>query len=147
MVTSRIQFLKDKAKLLQKAKKKAGKPIQLKTALALIAKTSGYDSWRDLKKTLETNEQFCSTQGSAFWNTWYASYADARRHFESHGGFLLPYQKQFFICDIHYIENLGIKRTDPDLEKVGADWVRPLDASAWKRLLKKINLDRSKNNG
>ena len=147
MVTSGTQFLKDKAKLLQKAKKKAGKPIQLKTALALIAKTSGYDSWRDLKKTLETNEQFCSPKSSAFWNTWYAAYADARKHLESHGGFLLPYQKQFFICDIHYVENLGIKRNDPDLEKVGADWVRPLDVSAWKRLLKKINLARSKNNG
>ena len=138
MVTSRIEFLKNKAKLLQKAKKKAGKPIQLKTALALIAKTSGYRSWRDLKQTLETNEQFCSPHGSAFWNTWYASYAEARKHLESQGGYLLPYQKQFFICDIHYIENLGIKRTDPDLEKVGTDWVKPLDANAWGRLLKKI---------
>ena len=147
MAHSRIESLKNKAKLLQKAKKKAGKPIQLKTALALIAKTSGYSSWRDLKQTLETNEQFCFPQGSAFWNTWYASYADARKHLESHGGFLLPYQKQFFICDIHYIENLGIRRTDPDLERVGTDWVKPLDAEAWKRLLKKIKSTRSKNAG
>jgi len=138
MPASRIEALKNKAKLLQKAKKRAGKTIQLKTALAIIAKTSGYESWRDLKKTAEANELFSFPYRSAFWNIWYASYEKARAHLEEHGGFLLPYQKHFFICDIHYIENLGLHPSDPDLEKVGKDWTQPLDGIAWKRLLKKI---------
>ena len=138
MPTSRLELLKNKAKLLQKAKKRSGKPIQLKTALEILAKTSGYSSWRELKKKLETSELFSSPRGSAFWNIWYSSYEEARRHFENHGGFLLPHEKHFFICDIHYIENLGIKQSDPDLEKVGGDWVKPLDSVAWKRILRKV---------
>ena len=138
MTASRIQSLKNKAKLLQKAKKKAGKPIRLKTSLAIIAKASGFDSWRDLKAKLGETELF-SPRSSAIWNTWYASYEEARKHLASHGGFLLPYEKQFFICDIHYIERLGIERDDADLAKVGADWTKPQDNSAWRHLLKKIH--------
>ncbi len=138
MPTSRIEFLKNKAKLLQKAKKVSGKAIQLKTALEIIAKTSGFDSWRALKNKLESSDLFMSPRSSAFWHTWSASYSEARKHLENHGGFLLPHEKHFFICDIHYIENLGIKHNDPDLEKVGPDWTNPLDPAAWERILRKI---------
>lgn len=138
MSSSRITSLKVKAKLLQKAKHKAGKPIQLKTALGLIAKTSGYASWRDLKTALETRAQFRFRGSGAFWNTWYATYEEASQHLAQHGGYLLPDEKHFFICDIHYIEALGIQSTDPDLKKVGTDWTKPKDEGAWERILGKV---------
>lgn len=98
MPATRLQSLKTKAKLLQKAKAKAGKPILLKTALDIIAKTSGFDSWRELKENIEANEVLWSSLGGALWNNWHASYEEAVAMLAD-DQFLLPYQKQFFICD------------------------------------------------
>lgn len=138
MSLSALESLKIKAKLLQKAKKKAGRPILLKEALASVAKAAGFASWRELKEVYEATEHFSPRNWSAHWKIWYASYEDALRHLEGAGGYLLPYQKQFFICDIHYIERLGIAADSPDLEKIGPNWVEPRDLEAWARVLKKI---------
>lgn len=139
MPVSRIQYLKNKAKLLQKAKARAGTPIQLKDALEIIAKNASFESWRDLKENLEENQALWWPLGGALWNVWYASYEEALRDLSlKEGQYLLPYQKQFFICDIHYIKNLRIEENDPDLEKVGNNWVEPKDVLAWERLLSKI---------
>ncbi len=137
MPASRLIFLKNKAKLLQKAKKKAGKPIQLKTALGIVAKASGYPTWRALRSGMDAGD-LLSPRGSAFWNVWYATYEDAKKHLDTSGGYLLPYQRHFFICDIHYIESLGLSPSDADLKKVGNDWVWPKDAAAWKKLKAKL---------
>lgn len=144
MVKSRLESLKVKAKLLQKAKKKAGKPVLLKEALGLVAKSAGYESWRDLKKTLDETGVFSPPRGSAYWNVWYSKYDEARDHLSQSGGFLLPFERHFFICDINYIESLGIKRGDPDLEKVGFNWVEPLEEAAWSRLLERIRMRQKK---
>lgn len=135
---NRIELLKSKAKLLQKAKKKAGKDIQLKAAFEIIAKHAGYLSWRDLKENLEANQIMNFPISSAYWNTWYSNYDDAKKHIQDGKGYLLPYQKHFFICDSNYLERLGVSIGDPDLEKVGRNWVEPLDTKAWERLAKKI---------
>jgi hypothetical protein len=138
MPSSRLDSLKIKAKLLQKAKQRAGQPIALKDAYAILAKAAGYPSWRDMKATLEEHEALRPPKASALWNVWYASYDEAKRHVLEHGGFLLPYQKQFFVCDEHYVQSLGLELDDPDLEKVGADWVEPEDPAAWGRLKAKL---------
>ena len=138
MSNPRIESLRIKAKLLQKAKKKAGKLIKLKAAFEIIAKYSGFNSWRELKEKLAGKDTPSFPMKSAFWNTWYSTYEEARTHLETSGGFLLPYEKHFFICDVFYIESLGIPKEDPDLAKVGANWVEPADKVAWKNLLKKI---------
>lgn len=137
MVT-RLESLKIKAKLLQKAKLKAGKAIQLKEAFELIAKHAGFLSWRDMKENLDANDFMAPKPGGTYWNVWYSSYEEAKEHLASREGFLLPYQKHFFICDIHYIENLGVDRNDEDLKLVGRNWVEPSDASAWTRLSTKV---------
>lgn len=138
MPSSRSESLKIKAKLLQKAKKKAGNPIPLKDALNTIAKASGFSSWRALKEVLDATEHFHPPRSSAYWNVWYSSYEEACDHLTQSGTFLLPYEKHFFICDEHYIERLGIASDDPDLAKVGRNWVEPQDAEAWERILRKI---------
>jgi hypothetical protein len=77
--------------------------------------------------------------GPSVWNVWYSSYEDAVRDLgQSEGRYLLPYQKQFFICDIHYVNRLNIDVDDADLKLVGNNWVEPKDAAAWDRLLKKM---------
>ncbi len=139
MSSTRIESLKIKAKLLQKAKKRLGKPIQLKQAYEIIAKSAGFSSWRELKGVLDDTECFCPPKGRTYWNTWYSSYEKALAHLDKDGGYLLPYQRHYFICDSHYIESLGIAKDDSDLQKVGVNWVEPKDPEAWIRLLKKIN--------
>ena len=138
MITTRLESLKIKAKLLQKAKLKAGKPIQLKVAFEMLAKHAGFRSWRDMKENIEANEFVAPKPGGAYWNVWYSSYEEAVEHLTTMEGYLLPYQKHFFICDINYIENLGIDRANEDLKLVGNNWVAPKDAAAMKRLRAKI---------
>lgn len=144
MTKSRLESLRIKAKLLQKAKKSAGKPIQLKAAFEMIAKAAGFDGWRELKASVATDELLTFNGGGAYWNTWYSSYDEAKKHLSTVEGYLLPFQKQFFVCDEHYIAHLGIQKDDPDLLLVGNNWVEPRDPKAWERLLEKIKKYRQK---
>lgn len=137
MSVSRLQALKTKAKLLQKAKAKSGKPILLKTALTTIAKHSGFPSWRELKENIETNEILWSSLGSAMWHNWQANYDEALKILKP-DHFLLPYQNQFFICDINYIKSLGLSEDDKDVIAIGNNWVQPKDRAAWERIIQKI---------
>jgi hypothetical protein len=139
---TRVQALKTKAKLLQKAKLKAGKPIRLKEAFAHLARMSGFSSWRDLKANLEQSEIFCPPGHSAQMKTWYASYGDAVSHLAARGGYLLPYQKAFFLCDEGYLRFLGLSPNDMDLQKVGNNWAEPKDGPAFQRLLKKLKREK-----
>lgn len=133
-----IEKLKSKAKLLQKAKRRAGILIPLKEAFHRIALAAGFSSWRDLRATVDATGIFCPKGGSAFWKLWFASYAEARACAEEKKGFLLPYRKQFFVCDEAYIEFLGVPATDDDLALVGRNWAEPSDQAAWRRILRRI---------
>lgn len=138
MSVSGIESLKIKAKLLQKAKKKAGKDIQLKDAFDIIAKASGFKSWREMKELFEATEHFCPKGSTARWKIWFKNYDEAKAQLKSVEGFLLPYRDHYFICDRDYIEFLGISSDDDDLEKVGRNWVEPLDSDAFLRLSERI---------
>jgi hypothetical protein len=69
-----------------------------------------------------------------FLNQWFTRYEDARALRESQGGFLLPFKNQFFVTVAGAIVELGLDPDDPDWERIGWDWVRPLDSSAWELL-------------
>jgi hypothetical protein len=144
MAVPRIESLKIKAKLLQKAKKKAGKDIPLKDALDILAKAAGFKTWREFKEILEATAHFYPGKGTAYWNIWFSSYEEALAALETHpAGYLLPYQKDFFICEADFIESLGIARGEEDLSKVGRNWVEPGDAKAWGRILRKVQARRT----
>ena len=139
MSLSGIESLRIKAKLLQKAKKRAGKPIQLKEAFEILAKASGFKSWRELKEIFEATEHYCPHGSSARWKIWIKSYDEARDQLSSmKEGFLLPYRDHFFICDLEYIEFLGIEKDDPDLTLMGRNWVEPNNPEAFMRITPKI---------
>jgi len=72
-----------------------------------------------------------------YLNRWYANYDEARASLEADGGFLLPYQKHFFVCEPEVISALGVDPNDPDWEKIGHDCARPRDAEAFARLRQK----------
>ncbi|MCA1591414.1 MAG: hypothetical protein LC754_01910 [Acidobacteria bacterium] len=124
--------------------------VKLKHALAVIAFEHGHTSWRALKEFSETVGQpplRASTPApgremyarglDVLLNRWFASYEDARASLEQHGGFLLPFDRQFFICEPEGIRILGLNPDDPDWERIGWDWVKPLDQEAWLRLKQK----------
>ena len=138
-----LYSLRIKAKLLQKAKKKSGTNILLKDAFAILAKTAGFASWQDLKATLEANQIFCPNGHSAIWKNWYASYEMALSDLTATENYLIPYQKEFFICDQNYIQFLGLQIEDADLLKVGHNWVQPKDMKSFERLIKKIQIRHS----
>jgi len=70
----------------------------------------------------------------AFLNQWFTSYDEARAVREAEGGYLLPYKTQFFVTVAAAIVELGLDPLDPDWERTGWDWVRPLDWEAWELL-------------
>lgn len=133
---ARIQSLKVKAKLLQKAKKRAGLDFALKDAFQLLAQSAGYSGWREYKEALEKHEAL--RPPSSMWHTWYSTYEEARNHLVGSGGFLVPFEKHFFIADEHYLAALGLDADDPDVIAVGRDWAKPASPSAWQAVLKKI---------
>lgn len=71
---------------------------------------------------------------AVFLNHWYSDYAQARAHRDAEGGYLLSYRSQYFIVGGEAIRELGLDPDDPDWSRIGWDWVRPADQSAWERL-------------
>lgn len=65
---------------------------------------------------------FCGTL-----NRWFAGYDEARASLDEHGGFLLPFGRQFFVCEEEGIRALGLDPGDPDWVRIGRDWVNPAD--------------------
>ena len=72
-----------------------------------------------------------------FLNRWFVDYDEAKDWLENEGGFLLPYQHQFFICEAEAIRELGLMPDDPDWERISRDCARPADVQAFVRLRQK----------
>lgn len=104
--------------------------IKRKQALTVIAIEKGFKSWSELKCQLPFIR-------GGFLNQWFKNYDDAKNYLQSNGGFLLPFQNQFFVCDGDYINNLGFNSEDNDWKLIDFDWAKPNDQAAWQRLYKK----------
>jgi hypothetical protein len=72
-----------------------------------------------------------------FLNRWFSSYEAARKSLESEGGFLLPYERHFFVCESDVITAMGLEPDDPDWERIGRDCAQPSDVEAYERLCRK----------
>ena len=126
--------------------------IRLKHALALIALEHGHESWLALKEAAETSGVALVASGheagremyarglDVLLNRWFSSYDEARASLEQQGGFLLPYERQFFVTEAEGIRVLGLDPDDADWERIGWDWVKPRNQKAWQRLRKKREL-------
>jgi hypothetical protein len=83
-------------------------PVELlkrKHALAVIAFEKGFDSWASLKLQIGLIK-------GGFLNHWFSTYAEAKAYQTASGGFVLPYKKQFFVCEPDYLEALGLSEAD-----------------------------------
>ena len=73
----------------------------------------------------------------AFLNRWFANYDEAQVSLHAEGGFLFPYQNDFFVTTSDAVRELGIDPEDPDWQLIGWNWVKPNDTAAWERLYEK----------
>ena len=121
MSQSSVDSLKIKAKLLQKAKKSKGENIALKDAFKIIAKSAGYETWKDLKDSYEFADLINPPKWSAQWKKWFSTKEEALK-FQKEGEYILPYRKQFFVCDEDYLERLEIDPKSSDFISLGCDW-------------------------
>ncbi|MEM7357185.1 MAG: hypothetical protein AAF657_40600 [Acidobacteriota bacterium] len=114
--------------------------VQLKHALTVFAVEQGHASWSALKAAREApasappGREMYAPAMDVLLNRWFARYEDARESLAERGGYLLPFDRQFFVCESEGIRVLGLDPEDPDWQRIGWDWVRPRNAQAWRRL-------------
>jgi len=119
--------------------------VRRKHALAVIAREQGHGSWAELKQALGEEEgprfdpeAFFSRPMSPYLNRWCSSYEEALASLQAAGGYLFPFRAQFFVCEAAFLGALGVDVADPDWERIGRDWVKPLDLAAHARLEQKL---------
>lgn len=89
----------------------------------------------------ETEIMYVGTM-DVFLNRWHTTYDAAKADQEANGGYLFPYRHHFFVTEAPALSHLGLEASDPDWERIGRDWVRPLDVEAWERLRLKREIAR-----
>ena len=116
--------------------------IQRKHALAVIAKEAGFNDWLSLRSAASANlpAEFDTTRlfqarTRGFLNLWFRHYEEARPLLSAEPKrYLFPYRHQFFLCEAAFLESLGVDTNHPDWERIGRDWVKPVDGRAHARL-------------
>lgn len=118
--------------------------LQRATCLSTIARELGFQGWPHAVAVLrgERSDDFGTllycNPGGAHWNIWSASYDEACSIRREHGGFLLPYKRQYFIADAGYVDDLGLDARAADWERIERDWVRPRELAARSRLYERL---------
>lgn len=114
--------------------------LKRRHCLAILAMECGFDGWSHLTRVLggQTDGDFGTSLHRsdcvAYSNVWFAAYDQARTVWAEHGGYLLPYKRQFLLADRYYVAALGLDPDHSDWGLMGRDWVRPLDIEARSRL-------------
>ena len=115
---------------------------RLKHCLNVIAREQGFDHWATLKSDYEASAmaELASHYAKGYLNHWYATYAEARHHLDTHRGYLLPYGKnllsyakkelQYYVCNSAYIETFGFDPEAREWTLIGYDMVQPADPKA-----------------
>ena len=118
--------------------------VAIKVLPARFAGERGHRSWIALKAaacaappvegTSEDGPSMHERGLDALLQRWFASYTEARASLDGCSGYLLPFGRQFFVCEAEGARILGLDPDDPDWHRIGRDRVHPLDHAAWRRL-------------
>ncbi len=115
--------------------------LRLRHCLAAVSRRAGLRGWSHLtallsdKRATDFNALFYPDRRAAHWNIWFATYEEAHAVRVDHGGYLLPYRHQFFVCEGDFIRELGVDPDQPAWGRIGRDWVEPGDYDARHHLL------------
>jgi len=115
--------------------------IRRKHALAVIAAEAGFPSWSELRAKVGAHEtgpraniEGLFADGAVYLNHWCRTYEEAKAIQTADGGYLFPYRRQYVVCPAGKLQAHGIDAFDPDWQRIGRDWVKPLDGRAFHRL-------------
>ena len=87
-----------------------------------------------MERTSPTTPIMWDPNMDVFLSHWFPRYEEAREFLDAEGGYLFPYEHQYFVTTAEAVRALGLDPADPDWERIGFDWVRPADAEAFERL-------------
>lgn len=120
--------------------------IRLEDAMEVVACENGFSNWSQLAaETAEMPVVFNTARlfpdkSDVFLNLWFHSYEEAHAAQRAEPDLLLfPHGEQFVLCEPALLGWLGADPRDPDWEKIGRDWARPLDEAARSRLAAKLH--------
>ena len=128
---------------LEEARELPPAEIQRRHCLSALARELGFRGWPHAVKVLageaegDLGELMHRSNGGAYTNIWSADYAEASAIRGEHGGYLLPYRRQFFITEAAFVEALGLDASHEDWERIGRDFVQPRDRAAWARITRR----------
>ncbi len=111
--------------------------LQLKHALAVIAREAGFAGWADLKQArsgLDFTEFFASPGLGDTLNAWFNNYDEARAFRAANGGVLLPYRRHYFVTSPAILDRLGFEAGHRDWAAIGHDFAHPADTAAHARI-------------
>ena len=124
----------------------AADALRLEDAQQVLARENGFSNWAELANQAANapivfhTARLFPEKSDVFLNLWFRSYTDARAAHEAEPDLLLfPYGEQFVLCEPALLGWLGGDPRDEDWEKIGRDWVRPLDEAARSRLAARLH--------
>lgn len=112
------------------------KAIKLKQGLEMVAKESGFNTWKEYKDSMDT---FWYSKASPFLTQWFKSHSEAKEYLSQNGGYLLTFKGDYFIACADYIRFLGL---DPDMDlwaRVGFDLSSSQSLDKFYHQIKAIN--------
>lgn len=162
-MTSPIEELKIRARLLRKALAEAGQAAcgralviakqrrwaipdawSLSLCLNVVSVEAGFNQWDHARKVLG-GEALPTDDMGTFWydkacsallNHWFARYEDACESLQQHGSrYLLPYARQFIVADAPFIMAIGLDAAAPAWAAMGRDLVAGYGGSDWRSLV------------
>ena len=120
--------------------------VRFEDAEQVLARENEFSTWAELANQainapiIFHTARLFPEKSDVFLNLWFRSYADARAAHEAEPDLLLfPYGEQFVLCEPALLGWLGADPHDQDWEKIGRDWVRPLDETARSRLAARLH--------
>lgn len=144
-MTAMLTELKTRARLRLNAARRGGEAgeLRLRDCLNGVACEVGFAHWEHARKVLG-GEAGAGEDMGTFWhaprtgillNLWFARYEEARVALTADvTAFLLPYRRQFFLVQDHFVRELGVDVEDAAWDVMGHDLVRGYGGAAWEVL-------------
>lgn len=104
---------------------------QLKHAYWVLAVENNYETWQQYRDAIIREECMYTGSAGAFLNVWFANYDEAKNYQLEKGGYLLPYRKDYFVCNEALIQELGLAEYKKEWEEINYDWAKPKNKKAW----------------
>jgi hypothetical protein len=142
-MTLPIEELKTQARMRQKTARAAGAALQLKEALALVARARGFMHFDHARRVLgglaapgdDMGSFWYAPRCSALLSEWFAREVEALEALASNpGAYLLPYRLQYVVVGADFVRELGLDPSHADWAEARRSLVGAYGSRAWQAL-------------